>query len=280
MARSADTAIKARNYEGGAGKVADAEVVYQGSYMALNTEDAAADDGYFDVWSAAVGQLPVGGFAEAGVTGDTSASPPPEVTFRQDPWIEEQVTVTGASAITKLGQPVYASDDATLTLTRTTRALAIGIVTRYHSGSIVDVLHFGLALVAALSLRGSGKEIWCLGSMDFPSVADGDILTGFPVPKHVAIVDFFAIVDIACTGSGGTVALNLEIGTTNLTNGVLTVSSAAGGTKGAKLSATAITGANVAHEGDTISVEASSTSATRSTGTVNLFIVVENRVGV
>jgi len=280
MARSADTAIKARNYEGGSGIIADGEVVYQGSYLALNTEDAAAADGYIDVWSDAAGQLPLGGFAEAGDTGETSDTPPPEATFRQDPWIEERVTVTGATAITKLGQPVYASDDATLTLTRPTRALEIGIVLRWHSGSICDVLHFGLATVAALSLRGSGEEIWHLGSMDWVTVADGDVITAFPVPKHVKITGFFAIIDITLTGTSGTTALNLEIGTTDVTGGVLTLATSGSHAKGAKVDSTAITANNIAHEGDTISVEASGTASTRSTGRVNLFLVVENRVGV
>lgn len=279
MALSADTPRATREYQGDSALIAPSEVLYHGSYLAGLTEDYATsgDRGYVDVVAGAKGELPLGGFAERGATGE--ATPVSEISYRQDPYILRRVTVTGASSQAKVYQPVYMSDDGTLTLTRPTRGLAIGLVVRYHSGSIVDVLLFGLPSIAALSLAGAGKQNWMIGVFNFATAADADIITGWPIPQHVEIVDFFGIVAQPFVGSGGTIALNLEIGTTDVTGGVLTASTAAAGVLGAKVSATAITAANVAHEGDTLSVEGASTGGTTTSGLMALYITVKNRIG-
>jgi len=92
-------------------------------------------------------------------------------------------------------------------------------------------------------------------------VADGDVLTTFTpgingVIKKVA----FAVTDPATTAAKLT-TLNLEIGTTNLTGGAVALTSANCGTLGAVVAGSAITANNTFTSTDTISVEASSTTA-------------------
>lgn len=92
-------------------------------------------------------------------------------------------------------------------------------------------------------------------------IANGDLLTnftpGFPgriVKAALAITDPATTADKAAT-------LNLEINSTNLSGGVLALTSANCGTLGAVVNATAITGNNVFDADDTISVEASGVTA-------------------
>lgn len=53
--------------------------------------------------------------------------------------IFEKVTVTGATSVVAVGGKVFATADDTLTLTATSNTKPVGVVTRYYSGSIVDV---------------------------------------------------------------------------------------------------------------------------------------------
>lgn len=93
------------------------------------------------------------------------------------------------------------------------------------------------------------------------NVADGDVVTNY-TPGFAGTIEKFSflVTSAVTTGSKGT-TLNLEIGSTNLTGGVLTLTSAAATPLGKVIDATAITAANVFSATDTISVEASSTTA-------------------
>lgn len=92
-------------------------------------------------------------------------------------------------------------------------------------------------------------------------VANGDVLTNY-TPGFAGKITrvAFAITDPATTASKAT-TLNLEIGTTNLTGGVIALTSANSTPLGAVIAGTSITGANTFTASSTISVEASSTTA-------------------
>lgn len=53
--------------------------------------------------------------------------------------IIRKVAVTGVTALTDLGKRVYASDDNTLTLTASTKALHVGVIIRWYSSTTCDV---------------------------------------------------------------------------------------------------------------------------------------------
>ena len=90
--------------------------------------------------------------AGSGITGNTSASPVPEVdVFTGRVWLE-QVAVTGAAAITDVGSLVYgdvvnSQADHVLTLTSTNNSAAVGRVTRWYTSTTCDVELFGSATV-------------------------------------------------------------------------------------------------------------------------------------
>jgi hypothetical protein len=92
-------------------------------------------------------------------------------------------------------------------------------------------------------------------------VANGDVLTNFTpgFPGRIVSVAF-AIFDPVTTASKAA-TLNLEIGTVNLTGGVISLTSANCTPLGAVIAGTAITANNTFGATDTISVEASSVTA-------------------
>jgi hypothetical protein len=92
-------------------------------------------------------------------------------------------------------------------------------------------------------------------------VANGDVLTNFTPGFPGRIVSAaFAVTDPVTTASKAA-TLNLEIGTVNLTGGVISLTSANCTPLGAVIAGTAITANNTFGATDTISVEASSVTA-------------------
>lgn len=92
-------------------------------------------------------------------------------------------------------------------------------------------------------------------------VAAGDVLTEFMPGFPGRIVKAsFAVTDPVTTAAKAA-SLNLEINSTNLTGGVLALTSANCGTLGAVVNASAITANNVFDADDTISIEASGVTA-------------------
>lgn len=97
--------------------------------------------------------------------------------------------------------------------------------------------------------------------LDLADIADGDLITTY-VPGHrfqVNKVDFR--VGKAVTTAAKAADINLEIGTTNLTGGVVGLTSANCTPKGAAVAGSAVTGNNVGTATDAISVEAANTTA-------------------
>lgn len=92
-------------------------------------------------------------------------------------------------------------------------------------------------------------------------IANGDLLTEFTpgFPGRIVKVSF-VIVDPVTT-SDKVATLNLEIGSTNVSGGVLSLTSANCGTLGAVVNATTITENNVFDADDPISIEASGVTA-------------------
>lgn len=96
--------------------------------------------------------------------------------------------------------------------------------------------------------------------INLAELADGDIVTTL-TPGFAGVidsVDFFT--GKAVTTAAKASSLNLEIGTTNLTGGVVALTSANCTPKGVKVAGTAVTAANSFSATDTISIEAASTT--------------------
>ena len=265
-------------------QIANAATLYHGRFAGIRGQTHATSQGdvapYEDeagMIFAGLAQNP-GGLSED--VGDTSATVPPRVQLDLTPRILSRVTVTGAAAITDTLKPVYATDDETLTLTRPADdAEVVGVITRWHTSTTCDVLLLGLPLQIALGMAGGNRELFEIVTMPFASMADGDLVTSLPMPFHGRIISLHALVAEACTGTSGSILVNAEIGTTNVTAGVITVSTAAGGTVGTILDGTAVTAENVFHEGDLLSLEGASAAGTRTLGSLRIYALVERLPG-
>lgn len=175
-------------------------------------------------------------------------------------------------AITDIGSRVYVSDSATVT-TDVGNGIYVGKIVKVDSATSVWVaLESGEAL----------GTIYVRGIVSIPvklaKLTNGDVVTTY-TPGFAGVIEkvSFVVTDPATTADKAA-TLNLEIGTTNLTGGVITLSSAAGGnalTLGKVADGTAITAANVFGAADTISVEAASVTAFAE-GEGVLLIVIKN----
>lgn len=89
----------------------------------------------------------------------------------------------------------------------------------------------------------------------------GDVVTNYPLQGHGKITQVAFVATDPPTTASKAVTLNLEIGTTNLTGGVVALTSANLATLGAVRTGTAVTANNEFNDGDTLSVEAASVTA-------------------
>lgn len=91
-------------------------------------------------------------------------------------------------------------------------------------------------------------------------IADGDLVTTYTPGYKFKILAFDYITGDPVTTAAKASTINLEIGTTNVTGGVISLASASMTPIGAEVAGTAITAANTGSASDTISIEASSTT--------------------
>jgi hypothetical protein len=140
--------------------------------------------------------------------------------------------------------------------------------TLFFDGSNWVVLHHGTTSGMRLETRGHGanpvyaatKE-WWIFYIPLPDIANGDLLTEWVPGFAGTITDLLAHVQKAATTADKAADINLEIETTNLTGGVLGLTSANCTPKGAQVAATAITANNAFSATQKISVEASGVTA-------------------
>lgn len=105
-------------------------------------------------------------------------------------------------------------------------------------------------------------------------LATGDILTTYTPGFAGTITKVSAAVVTATTDIDADATINLEIGTTNLTGGVVTLSDANVTPKGAVIDGTAVTANNVFTASDTISIETVVTNAF-SDGAIMVMVVIQ-----
>lgn len=97
--------------------------------------------------------------------------------------------------------------------------------------------------------------------MVLANIANGDMVTSFTPGFAGRIVSTQFVTDVVASTASKLATLNLEIGTTDVTGGVLSLTTVACNTKGKVAAGTAITATNTFSATDTISVEATSVTA-------------------
>lgn len=112
------------------------------------------------------------------------------------------------------------------------------------------------------------------------STAAVDLLTGFTPGHRFKLVKFAFVTTVAGTGSGASQVFNLEIGSTNVTGGVLTLTLANQQTTfGQVTAATAITALNEGTATDTISIEMAASGTVFTAGAGYFVITIQNLDG-
>lgn len=136
--------------------------IYHGALVGIST--IGVTDGRVVNWSDSSGALQFLGLAMltqqvsagSGTSGEATgdANGTVECPVMESGPILEQISVAGASAEQNVGDPVYATDEDTFTLTPTSNVGAVGRVTRYHSGTTCDVQLFSSQEYRALQEVG------------------------------------------------------------------------------------------------------------------------------
>ena len=118
------------------------------------------------------------------------------------------------------------------------------------AGELIPVL-LAVTGKSATGTKGSVVSV----PFNFATLANGDFLTNWTPGFAGTIIKFAAAVTVAVSTGAKAASMNLEIGTTNLTGGVISLT----GTYavGAVVASSAITAANTFTDTDTISIEAS-----------------------
>ena len=139
MALSADQFYETSDPQTIAFQLTNAQVIFAGALIGSDTTTGLAVE-WFDT-----ANFIFAGIALRGVTGDTTASPVVDVDVNCGGMLLKKIPVTGVTAITNVGDLVYASDDNTFDVAATSNVAEVGIITRFYSGTTCDVQLFSLA---------------------------------------------------------------------------------------------------------------------------------------
>lgn len=280
MALSANGTAVLREAAQLAAQAVNAEEIYNQArvFGGDRSHGTAASRGRVGAWSAADGEIPLGR-ATSRQTGNTSASPIVEATIDTQPYVAKNIAVTGlAGTVADNFRKVFATDDGTFTLTRpSSNALPVGMVSRFVSATNADVYFFGFDALCAIALAGGGQSTLLLGIVNGVESA-GNHATGIVMSGHGRIVSCYGIVFEPIVDADATATVNLEIGGTDVTGGVITWATA--DVLGDKKAGTAITADNVFHDGDLLDIEvAAGTAGTAADGYLAVYAVVEWELG-
>lgn len=108
------------------------------------------------------------------------------------------------------------------------------------------------------------------------TTAAADLMTNYTPGYAFELLSAEFVTTTLGTGTSASQVLNLEIGTTNVTGGVLTLLLADTNTLGKKTAATAITAANVGTASDTISLEVAASGTVFTAGAGMLLLKLRN----
>jgi len=165
-----------------------------------------------------------------------------------------------------LGDLIYSSATAgDYTSTATGVSLPIGMAVS-TTEMFIDLQH---------PVGGASLSIVCLvPNISMSTIADGDLVTTITPGFAGKIRSVYWVQDVPVTTAAKASTLNLEIGITDLTGGVVSLTSATCTPKGVVIAGTAITAGNVFKADSTISVEAASTTSFVE-GSGSLYAVIE-----
>lgn len=252
--------------------------VQEGDLVALYGPSAAASNGQIDKWTGAVGQILLG-TAQKKLVGDGTKKVPVAI----GPTIL-QLLVTGSTAATDNGKPVYATDENTYTLTApANRTKAVGSLVFWISGTTCLVQKKSYRENVGEDLAGGSEDEILIATLDASSLATGvDQVVDKKLLCHGEIVDFYSVVGKVLGGGGGVATIGLSIkavgGAYVAVGAPTTIVATTADALGLVTRSAAITTANVFHKGDLIKVTAATVTAL--TGQLSIYATIRRRAGV
>jgi hypothetical protein len=139
------------------------------------------------------------------------------------------------------------------------------------AGDILTLTDAEYASIAAGSLDGDplidlGEDNVGPTVLSFPIdlaqiAGTGDVVTNYPLQGNGRITQVAFVVTVPVTTAAKAATLNLEIGSTNLTGGVVALTSANATPLGKVIVGTAVTANNTFSDGDTLSIESAAVTA-------------------
>ncbi len=160
-----------------------------------------------------------------------------------------ELSISGV-AITDVGRPVYASDDDTFNITGI--GSYVGRVQRYVSTGVA---------VVAFDVAMPEDEIIVSLPITLAGVTAADVLTDYVPGFFGRVKKLEFAVTVPVTTGAKLASLNAEIGSTNVTGGVVALTSANCTPLGARVAMSAITAAAAFTPTDTLSIKAASVTA-------------------
>ena len=239
-------------------EIVNTDRVFGGSYVMLGSFDHAtvADRGRVQAWNDEEGAIPFCFSIKGDTTGDTTVADPPDSNLDIFPRIIKGLPVAAlVGNITDVSRLVYATDDNTFTITRPALTAPLGIIVASVSAAAADVLFFGADTMISMALAGQGLTTWHLGTISGNVSGSGNGATGIEAPHRGRILSVYGSIITNLNGGGADLDINLEIGGTNVTGGVIPWLLA--DAQGAKKAGYAVTddGNNLFHQGDLIDIE-------------------------
>lgn len=206
------------------------------------------------------------------VLGDTSATPPYEADVDESGRRLLAVPVAGASAQTNVDDLVFCPTDnlyTDLSLTATVNVGPIGRIKRLNSATSFDVELF----TPNEYLAQLNRIVTVSFHIPLATVANGDIVTGFVPGFAGRILSLQTVNSVVVTTGAKAASLNAEIDGTNVTGGVVALTSANQTPLGARVAGSAVTAANHFTATSAIDIEASSVT-TFVEGAVTLYLTL------
>jgi hypothetical protein len=223
--------------------VAAATKIYQGAFVFLDASGNAVPGG-------STGVLALGR-AEETVDNTTGSAGALEVKVSAGIFKWANSASTDLIADADVGHQAFIVDDQTVAKT--------SAGARAPAGTIVKVADGGVYVLT--QLRQPKAPIVIGIPYNLADIANGDILTDYTPGFAGRIKKIAFAVTKPATTAAKLATLNMEIGSTNLTGGVVALTSANCTPIGAVIAGSAITAANRFSATDTISIEASSVTA-------------------
>lgn len=226
-----------------------------GNAPLAHVPDATAPTGRATVFTTTSSPLRFAGIADTATAGASSGDVVTVVTYGIVRQVVSSGTITAGD-----GVQLSTAANGTVVTAGTNDNPVIGIAMTTAASNKVDLFLFGTGAM------GSGAAVPNAGVMSFPiTLANitgaGDVLTNWTPGFAGTITGVSFAVTTAVTTAAKAVTLNLEIGTTNVTGGVVSLTSANCTPLGAVIAGTAVTAANFFTATDTISIEAASVTA-------------------